>query len=252
MTKKIDLNCDIGESFGQYKQGNDRDIMPHVTSANIACGFHAGDPNVMAETIALAVENKVAIGAHPGLPDLVGFGRRKMEITPEDAYCITTYQIGALEAFLRRYGRRLHHVKPHGALYNMSAVHRTLAEAIVKAVHDFDSSLILYGLSGSELTHSAEKIGLQVGYEIFADRTYQHDGTLTPRNHPRAMITDINQCIEQSMEIMTHQRVKTVDGSVIPLKGNTICLHSDGNHALSFSKMLKDTFQSQGFEVAAL
>ena len=178
---RIDMNCDLGESFGAYTIGNDAAILPFVTSANIACGFHAGDPGVMRKTVRLALDCHVALGAHPGLCDLQGFGRRKMDISPQEAYDLVLYQIGALYAFIRAEGAVMQHVKPHGALYNMAAKDSKLAEAIAEAVYKVEPELILFGLSGSELIRAAKKTGLQTAEEVFADRSYQADGTLTPR-----------------------------------------------------------------------
>ncbi len=182
----IDLNGDMGESFGAYRIGHDEELAKVVTSANIACGFHAGDPAVMRRTVKLCLEHGVEVGAHPGLPDLMGFGRRAMQITPEEAYDLVLYQAGALQGFVRAEGGRMRHVKPHGALYNMAAVQRPLAESIAKAVYRLDPELILFGLAGSELIRAAESIGLRAASEAFADRTYRADGTLTPRTDPEA------------------------------------------------------------------
>ena len=187
----IDLNSDIGESYGVYKIGNDKEVLKQISSANIACGYHAGDHNVMMETVKMAKSNNVNIGAHPGLPDLLGFGRREMNISPKEIYHLTLYQIGALAALTRAQGTYLVHVKPHGALYNMAASNRPIADAIAQAVADYDSSLILFGLSGSELIRAGKEKGLLTASEVFADRTYQPDGTLTARNDKNAMIHDV-------------------------------------------------------------
>src|ERR1700759_134655 len=184
----IDLNCDMGESFGAWTMGQDDAVLAHVTSANIACGFHAGDPSPMRRTVAAAAKHGVAIGAHPSLPDLAGFGRREMRVSPDETYAMTLYQIGALAAVARVAGAALHHVKPHGALYNMAAKDRALADAIANAVHDFDASLILVGLADSELTRAGNAIGLAVAHEAFADRRYEADGSLTPRREADAVI----------------------------------------------------------------
>ncbi len=193
----VDLNCDMGESFGAYSLGHDEAILPFVTSANIACGYHAGDPAVMKRTVRLALRHGVAIGAHPGLPDLVGFGRRDMAISPEEAYDITVYQLGALAAFAHAEGGTVHHVKPHGALYNMAAVNPALAEALAEAVYRVQPTAALYGLAGSALIGAGQKLGLATAQEVFADRTYQADGTLTPRRHPNALLTDPAAAIAQ-------------------------------------------------------
>ena len=187
---QVDINCDLGESFGRYRLGEQEEILRYITSANIACGFHAGDPSVMRETVELAIKNNVQIGAHPGLPDLNGFGRREMKISWQEAYDLVVYQIGALQGFLTAKGAKMQHVKPHGALYNMAAVNEELADAIAKAVHDVSPELLLYGLASSQLTAAGEKYGLQTIHEVFADRTYQADGTLTSRSMTNALITD--------------------------------------------------------------
>ncbi len=187
---QVDLNCDLGESFGRYKLGEQKEILKYVTSANIACGFHAGDPSVMRETVKLAIENGVKIGAHPGLPDLNGFGRREMNITPQEGYDMVVYQIGAFQGFLTIHNETMQHVKPHGALYNMASKDSELAIAIAQAVYDVSPSFVLFGLSGSELTKAGEKLGLRTAHEVFADRTYQSDGSLTSRSQADALITD--------------------------------------------------------------
>ena len=238
--KKIDLNCDLGESYGIYQLGRDKDILNYITSANIACGFHAGDANVMRGTVALALEKGVKVGAHPGFQDLVGFGRRNMEISPAEVYNIIVYQIGALQAFVKAEGGKMSHVKPHGALYNMAACSIELAYAIAKAVKDVDEDLILFGLANSTLTKAGEDVGLQVFHEVFADRTYQNDGTLTPRTEKNALITDENQAINQVITMMTKGIVQSVHGLEIPIKADTICIHGDNEHALAFARNLNN------------
>jgi len=246
MTLTIDLNCDLGESFGVYEIGCDREIIQYVTSINIACGFHAGDPSVMNETVKLAKKHNVAIGAHPGFQDLIGFGRRKIHMTSKEIYGLVLYQIGSLYSFCQANDVPLKHVKPHGALYNMAAVDSSVAHAIAKAVYDFDKRLFLYGLAGSELIKQGEKIGLQTVSEVFADRTYQKDGTLTPRTNSYALIEHIDEVKNQILSIIFDQRVKTVDGTFIRLNGESICIHGDGQHALSFAKHLKDLLILEG------
>jgi UPF0271 protein len=191
----VDLNCDMGESFGAWTIGADEEVLEHVSSANIACGFHAGDPAVMHRTVTAALGRGVAVGAHPSLPDLQGFGRRVMAISPDEAYELVLYQVGALAGFCRALGGRLSHVKAHGALYNMAAKNAVLADAIASATRDFDPSLVLFGLAGGELVRAGRRAGLRVANEVFADRTYQPDGALTPRNKPHAMIHDLNHCV---------------------------------------------------------
>ncbi|WP_024873488.1 LamB/YcsF family protein [Tolumonas lignilytica] len=249
---QVDLNCDMGESFGAYQMGTDLQIMPLVSSANIACGFHAGDPSVMHKTLAAAVAQGVAIGAHPGLPDLVGFGRRNMQITPLDAYDMVVYQVGALAGFAKAAGVSLHHVKPHGALYNMAAKDRALADAIARAVRDIDASLVLYGLAGSELIRAGEAAGLKVASEVFADRSYQADGSLTPRSHPNALLESDEDAVKQVLTMVTENRVKAVTGEWVELEANTICIHGDGAHALSFAHKVKAALLQAGVEIKAM
>lgn len=241
----------MGEAFGNYPMPNDDILLDHITSANIACGFHAGDPEVMQHTVAMAIKKGVAIGAHPGLPDLQGFGRREMKITANEAYQITVYQIGALYGFVKAAGGKLHHVKAHGALYNMAAKDAALAKAIVQAVHDFDSTLILYGLAGSEMIEAAKKIGIIIASEVFADRTYQDDGSLTPRSQSNALITDEEQSIAQVLQMVKHQQVQSVSGKNIPLKAETLCLHGDGSHAVEFAKMINEKLKAEGITIKA-
>lgn len=248
----VDLNCDLGESFGAYTIGRDEELLKLVSSANIACGFHAGDPAVMRRTVALCLDNGVAIGAHPGLPDLQGFGRREMRITREEAYELTLYQIGALDAFVRAAGGRLRHVKPHGALYNMAARDRLLAEAIAEAVRRFDSGLLLYGLSGSELTAAGKRLGLPVVSEVFADRRYSPDGFLVPRSEPDAVIHDGDAAVAQVLRMVTTGTVQATDGSIIPIDARTVCIHGDGLHAVSFAAGLRGALTDAGVKISPL
>ncbi|KQB98599.1 LamB/YcsF family protein [Pedobacter sp. Hv1] len=249
--KIIDLNCDMGEAFGNYPMPNDILLLDYISSANIACGFHAGDPAVMQETVNLAIAKGVAIGAHPGLPDLQGFGRREMNISPKEAYQLTLYQIGALHAFVKAAGAKLNHVKPHGALYNMAAKNAQLAEAIASAIHDFDADLILYALAGSEMIKAGAQIGLKTAAEVFADRTYQDDGSLTPRSQPNALITDDELAIAQVMMMVNEQKVISTNNQPIPLKADTVCLHGDGEHAVSFAKKISEKLKAQQITVTA-
>ncbi|NVO31764.1 LamB/YcsF family protein [Hymenobacter lapidiphilus] len=234
----VDLNCDLGESFGAYFLGQDEAILPLITSANIACGYHAGDPAVMKHTVRRALHHGVALGAHPGLPDLVGFGRREMAISPEEAYDMTVYQIGALLAFMRAEGGTLHHVKPHGALYNMAAGNPALAEALAEAVYRVAPEACLYGLAGSALPQAAEKLGLRTAHEVFADRSYQPDGTLTPRRQPGALLTDPAEAEAQVLRMVREGRVRAQSGEDVVIQADTVCLHGDGPHALAFARRL--------------
>jgi len=247
----IDLNCDMGEAFGSYQMPNDEKLMDYITSANIACGFHAGDYGIMQQTVELAVRKGVAIGAHPGLPDLQGFGRREIKISPAEAYQITLYQIGALQGFVKAAHGLMNHVKPHGALYNMAAKDSRLAKAIVQAIKDFDNTLILYALSGSEMITAAQEAGIITAAEVFADRSYQNDGTLTPRNQPNAVLSTEEAVKEQLLMMVNLGVVKTVNNKNIPLVADTVCLHGDGEHALSFAKMVSGTLKNEGITLKA-
>lgn len=249
MTYKVDLNCDMGESFGVYTLGHDADILDYVTSANIACGFHAGDPATMRKTVQLALEKNVGIGAHPGLQDLVGFGRRNIAISPQEAYDLTVYQIGALSGFIQSEGGRLQHVKAHGALYNMAAKNAALSEAIAEAVYKIDPELVLFGLSGSEIVKAGQKIGLRTANEVFSDRTYQPDATLTPRTQSNALITDPTAAINQVIRMVKEQKVQSVDNQDIKIQADTICIHGDGATALNFAVEISKTLRSTGIDV---
>lgn len=248
---KVDINCDLGEGFGNYRLGEAEEILQYITSVNIACGFHAGDPTVMRETIQLALQYDVKIGAHPGLPDLVGFGRREMAISPQEAYDMVVYQIGALQAFLTTMHAQMQHVKPHGALYNMAAKNQVLAEAIAQAVYDVSPKLILFGLASSALTEAGEKIGLQTAHEVFADRTYQSDGTLTSRNEPNALITSGEQAVQQIVQMVKHGKVTSQQGIDVVLRADTICLHGDGEHAVQFAQLVQQKLLAEQIVVKA-
>ncbi|MBA4496129.1 LamB/YcsF family protein [Paenactinomyces guangxiensis] len=245
----VDLNSDLGESFGVYRLGNDEQILDIVTSANIACGFHAGDPSTMKKTVRMALDKGTAIGAHPGLPDRCGFGRREMAITPQEAFDMVIYQIGALAAFVKAEGGRMQHVKPHGALYNMAAVGRALSEAIAEAVYRIDPELILFGLAGSELIKAGEKLGLRTASEVFADRTYQQDGTLTPRSREDAFIHDPEQAAAQVIRMVKEGKVRSRQGTDVPLTAQTICIHGDGPRALQLSRRIRQLLISAGISI---
>jgi len=247
----IDLNCDMGEAYGSYPMPNDEKLMDYISSANIACGFHAGDPAVMQKTVALAIKKGVAIGAHPGLPDLQGFGRREMKITANEAYQLTLYQIGALNAFVNAAGGKLHHVKPHGALYNMAAKDPVLAKAIVQAVYDFDPNLILYALAGSKMIVEAEKNGLATASEVFADRSYQDDGLLTPRSADNAIVANKEDAVNQVLGFSLKQEVKSVNGNRIAVRAETVCLHGDGVQAVAFAKLIAERLKNEGIVIKA-
>lgn len=247
----IDLNCDMGEAFGNYPMPNDDTLLDYISSASIACGFHAGDPAVMQNTVNAAIKKGISIGVHPGLPDLQGFGRREMQITAREAYQITLYQIGALYGFVKAAGGGLNHVKAHGALYNMAAKDAVLARAIVDAVHDFDPGLILFALAGSQMVIAAKDKGLACASEVFADRTYQDDGSLTPRSKSNALITDYAQSLNQVMMLVKDQQVISVNQNVIPLKAETLCLHGDGSHAVEFAKTIHQKLTNEGVAIQA-
>ncbi len=249
---RLDINCDMGESFGIYELGHDQQLLAEVTSANIACGFHGGDPSVMRKSVQLAMQHGVAIGAHPGFADLTGFGRRQMQLSPDEVYDLITYQIGALQAFVQQEGGTLHHVKPHGALYNMAAASAPLAEAIAGAVAGLDKSLILYGLSGSELIRAGREAGLSVASEIFADRTYQADGTLTPRTHERAMIQDASEAAQQVLHMIRTHTVQAIDGTIVAIEADTVCIHGDGTQAVAFARELRACLLAEGIVLAAI
>lgn len=245
----IDLNCDMGESYGAWSMGHDAEILPLVSSANIACGFHAGDPATMRKTVAGALGNGVAIGAHPGLPDLVGFGRRNMDITPQQAYDMVVVQVGALAATAASQGGRLHHVKAHGALYNMAVRDASLARALAQAVRDVDSSLVFYALASSDMARIASEVGLRVAHEVFADRTYQPDGSLTPRSRPDAMIEDPQVSIRQVLRMVQEGRVTAVDGTDVEVRADTLCIHGDQPGAVVFAKAIRAAFQEAGIQI---
>ncbi|MCA1622958.1 MAG: LamB/YcsF family protein [Acidobacteria bacterium] len=231
----IDLNCDMGESFGAWKMGCDQALMNIVSSINVACGFHAGDASVMRETVQMAIEKGVAIGAHPSFPDLQGFGRRDIKMSPQEIFDVALYQISSLKGICEAFGAKLHHVKPHGALYNQAAKNPETASAIAEAVKAVDHDLIFYGLSNSFLISEAAKLDLQTASEVFADRTYQTDGSLTPRSEPNALIHDTEKAVKQVLQMIMKQTVTAVSGENISLKAETICIHGDGENALKFA-----------------
>ncbi len=238
MSKSIDLNCDMGESFGAWQMGNDAALMDYVSSVNIACGFHAGDPTVIRKTVETAIKKGVAVGAHPSFPDLQGFGRRAMSLSAEEVFDVVLYQISAVKGICEALGGKLNHVKPHGALYNQAAKNADLSKAIAEAVKSLDKSLILYGLSGSLLISEAEKINLRTASEVFADRTYKPDGNLTPRNEPNALIESAEQAIGQVLQMVTEKLVTATNGEKVSIRAETVCLHGDGKNALKFAALI--------------
>ena len=247
----LDLNCDLGESFGAYTIGCDEQVIPYITSANIACGYHAGDPTVMHRSVELCCRYGVQVGAHPGLPDLAGFGRRRMQIAPAEAADCVAYQIGALRAFCDEVGVPLHHVKPHGALYNMATKDRPLADALCRAVQKAAPGAILLALSGSEMETAARAIGLPVACEVFADRGYRPDGTLVPRGTPGAMIEDETQAIARVVRMAREGKVTACDGSQVELRADSVCVHGDGPKALAFVEKLREALPADGITLRA-
>ncbi len=247
----VDINCDMGESYGAWTMGNDAAVMPLITSANIACGFHGGDPATIRKTIALAVEAKVAVGAHPSLPDLVGFGRRTMHISAQEMYDLVLYQAGAVAAFARAAGVPLHHVKCHGALYNMAANDEALSTAMARAVKDLGGHVLLYALAGSKTVAVARQLGLDVVQEVFADRAYEDNGSLRPRSLPGAMIEDEAVAVARAIRMVQQGQVQSHDGRLIAVSAGTVCLHGDQPGALQFATALRRACAQQGITVAA-
>ena len=252
MTRHLDLNCDMGESFGAWHMGQDEALLELVTSANIACGCHAGDPATMMRTVARAAAKGEAVGAHPGLPDLQGFGRRAMAVSPEEARGLTLYQMGALEAFARAAGTRMRHVKAHGALYNMAAKDPRLAEAIASAVKAFDPALILVGLCGSELIKAGEALGLTCASEVFADRGIEPDGSLTPRGQAGAMIEDEELAVARVLRMVLEGKVACRGGGDLAVRADTVCIHGDQPKALAFARRLREALAGAGVTVRQL
>ena len=244
-----DLNSDLGESFGAYTIGADEEIIPLVSSVNIACGWHAGDPLVMQKAVALAGQNGVSIGAHPGFPDLLGFGRRNMTASPAEIKAYIQYQVGALSAFCRAAGVRLHHVKPHGAMYNMAGADIRLARAVAEAVAEVDSNLVLLALSGSAMIRAAEEIGLPCASEVFADRNYEEDGSLRARSKPDAVIRDEDECIARVLRMVTEGKVTAVTGRDIEIRADSVCVHGDTPKALLFIQRIRDALTENGVAI---
>jgi len=238
---RVDLNCDLGEGAG-----HDAELMPLITSANIACGAHAGDEATMRETVALAQKHGVALGAHPGFADRANFGRRELPVTPDEVHELVLNQVRKLQKM-----GPVRHVKPHGALYNMAARDLELARSVVDAIYEADPRLILFGLAGSHLIAVAEACGLPVVSEVFADRTYQEDGSLTPRSQPNALITDENAAVAQVLRMVREGRVRATDGSEVAIKADTVCLHGDGAHPVEFARRLRQALTAAGIEIKA-
>ena len=248
----VDLNCDLGESFGNYTCGLDSAVITHISSANVACGFHASDPLWMQKTVELAKQHDVAVGAHPGYPDLVGFGRRDMAVSAQELKAMVQYQIGALQAFCKALDVPMQHVKPHGAMYNMAAKEKKMAIAICEAVAEVDSSLILLGLSGSRLLEAAQETGLSWASEVFADRAYEDDGSLTPRAVEGAIIEDEDLATARVLQMVQNGTVTARSGRVIPIRADSVCLHGDGKKAVEFARKIRQTLTEAGVQIAAL
>jgi len=248
----IDLNSDLGESFGPWRMGMDREVMEHVSSANVACGFHAGDPEVMIRTVQAAKEASVAVGAHPGHPDLQGFGRRTMGCTPDEVYAFTLYQIGAIQAVCTAQGVRLEHVKAHGALYNQAAKDLAMAKAIARATRDAGGNLILLGLANSLFEQAAAEEGVLYAAEAFADRGYMDDGSLVPRNKPGAFIHDPDEAAMRMVRLVKEGVVRSAEGNDIKLKAHSVCLHGDNPSAVELARHIRKTLQDNGVLVSTI
>ncbi len=247
--QSIDLNADMGESFGAWQMGRDAELMDLVSSINVACGFHAGDATVLRQTVETAIGKGVKIGAHPSFPDLQGFGRREMKLSPAEIFDIVLFQVATVKGICEAFGARLNHVKPHGALYNQAAKDREIARAIAEAVKKIDGNLVLYGLSGSFLIAEAESAGLETASEVFADRTYQTDGSLTPRTRPDALITDADAAIRQVIGMITNSTVRSVEGVPVPIRAETVCIHGDSPHAVEFATKIRNALIAIGIAV---
>lgn len=248
----IDLNSDMGESFGAYKIGGDDEIIKYVTTANVACGYHAGDPIVMDRVVGMAKERGVDVGAHPGYPDLMGFGRRKMVLSFQEVKNYVRYQIGALSAFTKSYGIKLHHVAPHGAMGNQCQYDEEISQAICEAVCEFDKDLIIYYCAGAVLGKIAESMGLRTAAEIFADRAYMDDLSLAPRKMEGSMITDEDIAIKRCVRMIKEGKVTSMNGKEIDIKGDTLCVHGDGPKAILFVKKIRETFEQEGIQIKQL
>ncbi|EHO76110.1 UPF0271 protein [Fusobacterium animalis F0419] len=248
----VDLNSDIGEGYGAYKLGMDEEIMKCVTSVNCACGWHAGDPLIMDKTIKIAKENNVAVGAHPGYPDLLGFGRRKMIVTPAEARAYMLYQLGALNAFAKANGTKLQHIKLHGAFYNMAAVEKDLANAVLDGIEQFDKDIIVMTLSGSYMAKEGKRRGLKVAEEVFADRGYNSDGTLVNRSLPGAFVKDPDEAIARVIKMVKIKKVTAVNGEEIDIAADSICVHGDNPKAIEFVDRIRKSLITDGIEVKSL
>jgi UPF0271 protein len=249
---KVDLNSDVGESFGNYKLGLDEEVIKYISSANIACGWHAGDAMVMDKTVKLAIEENVAIGAHPGFPDLMGFGRRDLKVTKQEAKNYIKYQVGALWAFAQSHGVKLQHVKPHGGFYNMAAKDKELSMAIAEAIYEVDKDLILMGLANSEMIKAGKEVGLKVANEVFADRAYNADGTLVSRTKEGSMIHDTELAISRVVRMVKEGKVTAITGEDIDIKADSICVHGDNPQAVEFVKLIRKALEDEGVQIVSI
>lgn len=249
---KIDLNSDLGESFGSYKIGMDEEIIKCVTSVNVACGWHGGDPVIMEKTVAEAKKSGTEIGAHPSFPDLMGFGRRNMKISAKEAKAYVKYQLGALMAFAAAENVKIQHLKPHGAIYNMAAVDYNLAKAIAQAIYEVDKDIILMAPSGSEMIKAGLDMGLKVASEVFADRGYTKEGTLVPRSEAGAFIEDENEAIERVIRMIKEGKVRANTGEDIDIKADSVCVHGDNPKALAFVTKIREALTKEGIEIVPL
>jgi len=249
---RVDINSDMGESFGAYTIGHDDGLMNAITSANVAAGFHAGDPSVLRATVRLAKARGVAVGAHPGFPDLVGFGRRELNVTPAEAEDMVLYQVAAVAGVAASEGVKIQHVKPHGALFNMAVRNAELAAAIARGVAAFDRSLILFGLPGSEILNAGRQAGLRVAAEVFADRAYEPDGTLASRRKPGSVIHDADAVVARAVRMVKEKNVVAIDGSVVPLEADTICVHGDTPGSDVLAAKIRAGFEAAGVTVKAI
>ena len=250
MADRIDLNCDMGESFGMYKMGLDEEVIKYISSANVACGFHAGDPQWMRETVRLAEGHGVAVGAHTSFPDLVGFGRRNFEVSPEEARNDVIYQIGALQAFTS--GHHLQHVKPHGAMYNRAVVDEDLARSICEAILEVDSGLILIALAGSRWIDIAQDMGLRVAREIFADRALNPDGTLVSRSKDGSVLHDVDEVAERSLRMVREGRATAINGDTIEVEADSLCIHGDTPGAVEMAMVLRQRLDAESVAITPL
>lgn len=249
---KVDLNSDLGESFGRYTIGSDDRIIPLITSANIACGFHASDPVVMMKTVNMVKKAGTGAGAHPGYPDLMGFGRRNMNVSHEEAKAYTLYQISALGGMCKAAGVKLSHVKPHGAMYNMAGKDYELSKAICEAIKEYDPSLIVMGLAGSQMVKAARDMGIKTAEEVFADRAYEEDGSLVARSKPGAMIEDEDEAIARVVRMIKEGKVQAITGNDIDIKADSVCVHGDGEKALLFVEKIRKALTDEGIEICPL